>query len=66
MPAIATSIGYPRQPSVYPIHGIPATVQAHNITIRSLTLSRRVTQEEFARMLGVPLGTLRNWEQGIR
>jgi putative transcriptional regulator len=25
-----------------------------------------MTQEEFARMLGVPLGTLRNWEQGIR
>lgn len=25
-----------------------------------------MTQEEFARMLGVPLGTLRNWEQNIR
>ena len=25
-----------------------------------------MTQEEFAGMLGVPLGTLRNWEQGIR
>ena len=25
-----------------------------------------MTQEEFAAMLGVPVGTLRNWEQGIR
>lgn len=25
-----------------------------------------MTQEEFAEMLGVPVGTLRNWEQGIR
>lgn len=24
------------------------------------------TQEEFAAMIGVPLGTLRNWEQGHR
>ena len=25
-----------------------------------------MTQEQFAKMLGVPVGTLRNWEQGIR
>lgn len=25
-----------------------------------------MTQEQFADMLGVPVGTLRNWEQGIR
>ena len=25
-----------------------------------------MTQEDFAAMLGVPVGTLRNWEQGIR
>jgi putative transcriptional regulator len=25
-----------------------------------------MTQEEFADLLGVPVGTLRNWEQGIR
>src|SRR4051812_16752705 len=25
-----------------------------------------LTQEQFARLLGVPVGTLRNWEQGIR
>ena len=25
-----------------------------------------LTQEEFAKLLGVPVGTLRNWEQGIR
>ena len=25
-----------------------------------------MTQEEFAKLLGVPVGTLRNWEQGIR
>jgi putative transcriptional regulator len=25
-----------------------------------------MTQDQFAAMLGVPVGTLRNWEQGIR
>lgn len=25
-----------------------------------------LTQQDFAKMLGVPLGTLRNWEQGVR
>jgi putative transcriptional regulator len=25
-----------------------------------------MTQEQFADLLGVPVGTLRNWEQGIR
>jgi putative transcriptional regulator len=25
-----------------------------------------MTQEEFSRMLGVPLSTLRNWEHGTR
>ena len=27
---------------------------------------RGMTQQEFATMLGVPIGTLRNWEQGLR
>ena len=33
---------------------------------RAVRSRLNMTQEEFARMLGVPLGTLRNWEQGLR
>jgi putative transcriptional regulator len=33
---------------------------------RAVRSRLNLTQEEFAKMLGVPLGTLRNWEQGIR
>ena len=33
---------------------------------RAVRSSLGMTQEEFARMLGVPVGTLRNWEQGHR
>jgi len=33
---------------------------------RAVRSRLNLTQAEFARMLGVPVGTLRNWEQGIR
>lgn len=33
---------------------------------RAVRARLNLTQEEFAAMIGVPLGTLRNWEQGHR
>ena len=33
---------------------------------RAVRTQLGMTQEQFASMLGVPIGTLRNWEQGIR
>ncbi len=33
---------------------------------RAVRTRLNMTQEEFADMIGVPLGTLRNWEQGHR
>jgi putative transcriptional regulator len=34
--------------------------------VRSIRARLKLSQTEFARMIGVPAGTLRNWEQGIR
>ncbi len=36
------------------------------LDIAALRKSSEKTQEEFARMIGVSVGTLRNWEQGRR
>jgi putative transcriptional regulator len=33
---------------------------------RAVRVQLGMTQEQFAKLLGVPIGTLRNWEQGIR
>ncbi|MEW6642818.1 MAG: helix-turn-helix domain-containing protein [Pseudomonadota bacterium] len=35
-------------------------------TVRDLRRRARLTQAEFARRLGVPIETIRNWEQGKR
>ncbi len=32
--------------------------------VRTLRLSMKLTQEEFAERFGLPLGTVRDWEQG--
>jgi putative transcriptional regulator len=34
--------------------------------VRSIRKRHRLTQEQFANLLGVKIGTLRNWEQGRR
>ena len=34
--------------------------------IRQIRHNTQMTQEEFSNLLGIPLKTLRNWEQGIR
>jgi putative transcriptional regulator len=36
------------------------------VDIRSLRKAVKVSQSAFARMLGVSVGTVRNWEQGRR
>jgi putative transcriptional regulator len=35
-------------------------------TVRALRMRARLTQTEFAARLGVPVETIRNWEQGKR
>ena len=36
-----------------------------DIRLKQLRKSRGYTQESFAAQLGIPVGTYRNWEQGI-
>lgn len=36
------------------------------IDVREIRKSLSMTQQEFSRQFGFPLGTLRNWEQGHR
>ena len=33
--------------------------------LKELRLKAGMTQKEFAESLGIPIGTVRNWEQGI-
>ncbi len=45
----------------------PARVTSFEpVQIRAIRSKLRLTQAEFARMIGVSIGTLRNWEQGRR
>lgn len=47
---------------------LPAVSSSEAITpaVRELRLRAKLTQAEFAAKLGVPLETIRNWEQGKR
>lgn len=58
---------FPLAPSTYVAgsasdDGAPASVPE----VRSLRRRARLTQVEFAARLGVPVDTIRNWEQGKR
>jgi putative transcriptional regulator len=44
----------------------PATATVATPAVRDLRLRARLTQMEFAARLGVPVETIRNWEQGKR
>ncbi len=35
-------------------------------SVKAIRSRFKLSQSEFARLLGVPTGTLRNWEQGVR
>ncbi|HYX74453.1 MAG TPA: helix-turn-helix domain-containing protein [Steroidobacteraceae bacterium] len=43
-----------------------AMQEVNALTVKRLRGWTRLSQPEFARLLGVELGTLRNWEQGRR
>jgi putative transcriptional regulator len=45
----------------------PAKVCEYNPErIRGIRARLHLSQAQFARLIGVPTGTLRNWEQGVR
>jgi putative transcriptional regulator len=44
----------------------PATTSTAPPLVRELRKRARLTQQEFASRLGVPVETIRNWEQGKR
>jgi putative transcriptional regulator len=60
LPAPVTTSAAPGTPSV--VAGQAATAPA----VRDLRRRARLTQLEFATRLGVPVETIRNWEQGKR
>ena len=35
-----------------------------NLLVHSTRLDLKMTQQEFSKLLGVPVGTIRDWEQG--
>jgi putative transcriptional regulator len=49
-----------------PVLGTEPSGMAAVSTVRELRRRARLTQIEFARRLGVPVETIRNWEQGKR
>jgi putative transcriptional regulator len=53
---------FPLQPAM-PFTG---PVEAGTTLVRDLRRRARLTQQEFAAKLGVPVETIRNWEQGKR
>ena len=44
----------------------PAASEAGTVEVRDLRRRAQLTQQEFAARLGVPVETIRNWEQGKR
>jgi putative transcriptional regulator len=57
---------FPVQP--FPIQPVPnaAPAEASSLAVRDLRRRACLTQMEFAAKLGVPVETIRNWEQGKR
>jgi putative transcriptional regulator len=53
---------YPLQPAM----ASAAPAEAGTAIVRDLRRRARLTQQEFAAKLGVPVETIRNWEQGKR
>lgn len=47
-------------PSTYRVH-IPAEIDT-----RRIRAALRLTQPQFSKRFGIPLGTLRDWEQGLK
>jgi putative transcriptional regulator len=53
-------------PAAVPMAGCAATADSGTPEVRDLRRRARLTQQEFAERLGVPVETIRNWEQGKR
>ena len=56
----------PARTSVAPATTTVAPEMATSPVVRDLRRRARLTQQEFAARLGVPVETIRNWEQGKR
>ena len=50
----------------FPLAGDAFVLDAGRPEVRDLRRRARLTQQEFAARLGVPVETIRNWEQGKR
>jgi putative transcriptional regulator len=50
----------------FPLPGGPAASETGSLGVRDLRRRASLTQMEFAAKLGVPVETIRNWEQGKR
>lgn len=47
------------------VHKLRTKGDVNNMDIKSLRIMKGMSQPEFASFFGIPLGTLRNWEQGV-
>jgi putative transcriptional regulator len=50
----------------FPLQPAMAAGEADPVAVRDLRRRAQLTQQEFAARLGVPVETIRNWEQGKR
>jgi putative transcriptional regulator len=50
----------------FPLQPAMQAGEATPVEVRDLRRRARLTQQEFAARLGVPVETIRNWEQGKR
>ncbi|MBR0703868.1 helix-turn-helix domain-containing protein [Bradyrhizobium sp. 62B] len=57
---------FPVQPSAVEPTANAAPAEASSLAVRDLRRRACLTQMEFAAKLGVPVETIRNWEQGKR
>ncbi|WGD56053.1 helix-turn-helix domain-containing protein [Bradyrhizobium sp. CB1650] len=57
---------FPVQPAGQGAPGETAALEAAPLAVRDLRRRACLTQMEFAAKLGVPVETIRNWEQGKR
>jgi putative transcriptional regulator len=59
---------FPLAPATYVVQATPSVAPAMTTppAVRDLRRRARLTQQEFASRLGVPVETIRNWEQGKR
>jgi putative transcriptional regulator len=55
-----------REIPLAPVQPVPMQPAASQPAVRDLRRRARLTQLEFAAKLGVPVETIRNWEQGKR